>query len=360
MDVAEQGGSAQVLNMSFEVVEGQYFRDLMDQPQGLDATHAYLREPGRWDRVSQFFQSRRWKRVLLTGMGSSFHSLHPLQLALFDAGLAPLLIETSELIHYGTNLFGEETLIVAVSQSGRSAEMLRLLECKRESRILAVTNTADSPLAEVCDCLLSVRAGIEATVSCKTYVSGLLALAWLAELMSGGAERNALKGLAPACDVVAAYLKHWRAHTESLAVKLSGTRHLFLVGRGTSLAAAATGGLIIKESAHFHAEGMSSASFRHGPMEMLQSEVQTIVFGGDTGARRLNDLLLRDLIAKGGSCDIISEDAAYAPFRLAHCAPVLRPIVEILPVQMMSLALAALSGREAGRFQFASKITATE
>ena len=53
---------------------------------------------------------------------------------------------------------------------------------------------------------------------------------------------------------------------------LNNTRHLFLVGRGASLASVATGALIIKESDHFHAEGMSSAAFRHGPFEMLEAK----------------------------------------------------------------------------------------
>jgi glucosamine--fructose-6-phosphate aminotransferase (isomerizing) len=349
-----------VLKRPFQVIEGQYFRDILEQPHALDATCASLSEPGRWESVSRFFQSRRWRRVLLTGMGSSFHSLHPLQLGLFEAGLSPVVIETSELVHYGANLFDEETLIIAVSQSGRSAEALRLLERRRTSPLLAITNTQDSPLAEACDCLLPVRAGIEATVSCKTYVAGLVALAWLEGVMTGGAEKNTLKALAPASDKVAEYLKHWRAHTASLAETLRGTRHLFLVGRGTSLAAAGTGALIIKESAHFHAEGMSSAAFRHGPMEMLQSEMQTIVFSGDARTRSLNEQLARDLIAHGGRCDRIGEGAVYAPFRLAPCEPVLQPILEILPVQMMSLALAGLGCREAGQFEHSSKITAVE
>ena len=349
-----------MLKQPFEVAEGPYFQDILQQPQALDATCAALGESGRWDAVSRFIRSRRWQRVLLTGMGSSFHSLHPLQLALFQAGLAPVLIETSELVHYGTTLFNAETLIIAVSQSGRSAEALRLLERNRPSPLLAVTNTADSPLAQDCDCLVPVRAGIEATVSCKTYVAGLTALAWLAGVITGGAEKDTLKVLAAASGLVAQYLKEWRSHTTSLAEKLSGARHLFLVGRGPSLAAAGTGALIIKESARFHAEGMSSAAFRHGPMEMLQPQMQTIVLSGDARTRALNDQLVRDLVAHGGRCDRIAEDAAYGPFRLAPCEPRLRPILEILPMQMMSLALAGLGGREAGRFEHASKITAVE
>jgi glucosamine--fructose-6-phosphate aminotransferase (isomerizing) len=349
-----------MLKISANVVEGPYFQDLMAQPYALDSTLAYLSEPGRWNTVGKFLGSRPWKRVVLTGMGSSFHSLNTLQLALFQSQQTPVLMETSELVHYGSDLFDPQTLVVVVSQSGRSAETLRLLECNRTSPVLAVTNTADSPLAAACNCLLLICAGIESSVSCKTYLAGLMVLAWVAEMMRGGSEKETLARLAPASGAVAAYMRNWRTHTQALYEQFAATRHLFLVGRGTSLAAAGTGALIIKESARFHAEGMSSAAFRHGPMEMLRSDIQTVVFRGDPRTHNLNDRLVRDLVAKSGRCSEISEASTSQPFRLAPCESILRPVLEILPVQLLSLALAALAGQEAGRFEHASKITATE
>jgi glutamine---fructose-6-phosphate transaminase (isomerizing) len=66
---------------------------------------------------------------------------------------------------------------------------------------------------------------------------------------------------------------------------LGGIRHLFLVGRGSSLAAVGTGALMVKESDHFHAEGMSSAAFRHGPFEMLSPETFVFVFSANKDSR---------------------------------------------------------------------------
>ena len=65
-----------------------------------------------------------------------------------------------------------------------------------------------------------------------------------------------------------------------LADKLRGMRHLFLTGRGSSLSAVGTGALIIKEAARVHAEGMSSAAFRHGPIEMLRPDMLIAVYQG--------------------------------------------------------------------------------
>jgi len=342
------------------VVEGQYFHDLMAQPQALRATLAWLGQPGRWEQARKFVTQRPWRRIVLTGMGSSYHTLHPLNLTLIEAGLEPVMMETAELVHYGLPLCGEQSLIIAVSQSGGSAETIRLLELEHRATVLGVTNTANSPLAQRAELALLSQAGPEFSVSCKTYVANMLILQWLAAVLAGAEENATLAQLGATADLVADYLRDWRGHSDSLAEKLRGARHLFLTGRGRSLSAVGTGALIIKEAARVHAEGMSSAAFRHGPIEMLRPDILIAVYRGDDRTQELNHRLVRDLIARGAHCYEIGTEAALPALRLAACAPALRPILEILPVQMMTLALASLAGREAGYFEQASKITGTE
>ncbi len=348
------------MNSKPRIIEGQYFHDLMAQPQALRATLTWLRCAGRWEAARSFVGSRSWRRIVLTGMGSSYHTLHPINLTLIEAGLNPVMMETSELVHYGLPLLGEHTLIVAVSQSGGSAETVRLLELDRRAPVLGVTNTAGSALAQRADLALLAQAGPEFSVSCKTYVANMLTLQWLAALLSGRDEAQCLGQLEAAPDLVANYLQSWRANTEVLTDKLRGMRHLFLTGRGSSLSAVGTGALIIKEAARVHAEGMSSAAFRHGPIEMLRPDTAILVFRGDDRTGELNHRLTRDLLARGAHCFEIGTAASLPAFSLAECGPALRPILEILPVQMMTLALAGLAGREAGHFEQATKITGTE
>lgn len=342
------------------VVEGRYFQDIMEQPQALRATLRWLAEPGRWREVRQFVAARRWTRIVLTGMGSSYHGFHPLNLSLISAGHGPVMIETSELIHYGLELCDEQALVIAASQSGASAETVRLLELNRRATIIGVTNTAESALARDAHLALLAQAGPEHSVSCKTYVSGLLILQWLAAMFTGSDEQQATARLGACADLAERYLEGWRARTEMLAARLRGKRHLFLTGRGTSLSAVGTGALITKEAARIHAEGMSSAAFRHGPMEMQGGDVWVGVYSGDEPTRSLNRRLVRDLVDSGASCDEIGPGAAFAPFNLPEGGAALRPLLEILPVQLMTLALASLAGHEAGHFERASKVTDTE
>jgi len=343
-----------------KIIEGQYLQDVLAQPAALSATLDWLRNPGRWEEVRAQALSRSWNRIVLTGMGSSYHSLQPLYWSLVAGGHNVMLAETSELIHYGAALCDERTLIVAVSQSGASAETVRLLDSNLRSMVLGVTNTANSPLARRAELALLVQAGNEFSVSCKTYVGGLLCLQWLGCIFSGAGEVVSLKRLEPAAALAGQYLQHWRTHTEALGDPLRGKRHLFLAGRGDSLAAVATGALIIKESARFHAEGMSSAALRHGPLEMLQADVLTAVFSGPERTRALNRQLVSELLARGQPCLEIGSESPTSALRIPECDPILRPLVEILPVQIMSLALAAHAGREAGRFEHTSKITDVE
>ncbi len=316
--------------------------------------------PRALESVRRRLDDGAFNRVVLTGMGGSFHGLWPLYLRLIGQGRPAVMVETAELLHHQRPLMGPGSLLVVVSQSGRSAEVVRLLEEARgRATVVAVTNTPDGPLAREAEATLLTHAGAESTVSCKTWVTAQMALQWLAGVL-GGEDREAVRAaLGAAAGAAAGYLEGWRAHVEALGRELLGVRDVFVLGRGPSLAAVGTGGLILKESTHRHAEGMSSAAFRHGPIEMIGDAVFVLVYAGPARTRGLNERIVADVRAAGGRAALVSEDAEAPAWRLPFSEP-LRPLLELLPVEMMTLALAALDGREAGRFTIAGKVTSTE
>jgi glucosamine--fructose-6-phosphate aminotransferase (isomerizing) len=198
------------------------------------------------------------------------------------------------------------SLIVVVSQSGRSAEIVRLLDQNAgQAGIISITNTEDSPLALQSDVTILTRAGEEFSVSSKTYVTALLALEVFGASWCGDDLQQIFADLSAAPVSTQRYLAHWRDHVTGLARELAGVHHLFLVGRGRSLSAVGTGALIAKESTRFHVEGMSSAAFRHGPMEMLGPEVMVLVFEGDPPTRDLNRKLVTDIRHRSGRAELI-------------------------------------------------------
>ena len=343
------------------VVEGDYFLDLLSQPDALRDTLDQLTESKELRAIAVRLQKRKFKSVVLTGMGSSFHALNPLLLQLTSAGHSVILVETSEFIHYRRQLLDPDSLIVAVSQSGRSAEMIRLLkENRHRAPLIAVTNTADSPLARHSNAVILTRAGEEYSVSCKTYVCALLALKFLGDQLCNIPSSRTRKELNAVLPAATHYLARWKRHVESMLPGLAGIRQLFLVGRGPSLAAVGTGALIVKESTQFPAEGLSSAAFRHGPFEMVGPETFVLIFAGEATTRELNKRLLADIHENDGRAKLVAQDSGDCVYCLPRVPPSLLPIVEIFPVQMLTLALASINGRQPGKFRLASKITATE
>ena len=210
------------------------------------------------------------------------------------------------------------------------------------------------------DVALLTYAGEEFSVSCKTYVTALMVISQMGALL-GFADLGPIRSeLAQAPPDAAAYLNSWRDHVLELVSYLENTHNLFLVGRRISLAAVGTGALTTKESAHFPAEGMSSAAFRHGPLEMVSEKTFVGVFAGHEATGELNARLVEDIRRQGGKAELIGPEAQLSSLRIPAAPDSVVPILEILPAQMITLALAALSGREAGRFSFASKVTTIE
>ncbi len=343
------------------IIEGVYLRDILDQPRAIRETLTSLASSQKLNDFAKSVSAASYQLIVLTGMGGSFQILNPLYLKLIDLGFPVVMAETSELIHFMARLLSPRTLLIVVSQSGRSAEIVRLIDRHGERpTILAITNDASSPLALKSDVVALIQAGPEASVSCKTTTASLAALAWIGGCIGQqdlGSTKDQLELAAPA---VEQYLARWRSHVDKLIAELQGIRYFFVTGRGSSLAAAGIGGMIMKEAAHVHSEGMTSAAFRHGPFEMLNQDCFVLVFAGDAEVEPLNQSLVNDIRQTGARAVLAGPDADLEAFRLPEVSKEIRPIIEMIPLQMVSLAFAAIVGREAGKFDRLTKITATE
>jgi glucosamine--fructose-6-phosphate aminotransferase (isomerizing) len=342
--------------------EQGYLADILAQPAALDATHAGLVKDFDLGSIPTQLRDGKFRRVVLTGMGSSHSIFYPLYYQLVEQGLPVTLIEASELIHYASGLVQGDSLVITASQSGSSAETVRLLEITRAraATVLGISNTPGSPLATQADICLLTRAGTESTVSCKTYVAALAALRWLQAGLLGEDLSEATRETEQVGFLAQNYLKNWQEHVQNLQAELAGTRDYFITGRGPSLAAVLTGSLTIKESTLQHGEGLSCAALRHGPLEMMRNNAYVLVFSGSKNTYNLNYNLAKELSAQGARVGWVSPDAEKPVYRLPRAPEGLLPIMEFLPTAMLNLAIAALSNHQAGVFEHATKITVTE
>jgi glucosamine--fructose-6-phosphate aminotransferase (isomerizing) len=288
--------------------------------------------------------------------------LEPLTLQLIAHGVNARRIETSELVHHAPRLLDSPSLVIAVSQSGQSAEIVKFLERHggRKFPLIGVTNTAASPLAGAADTVLLTHAGSEFSVSCKTYVATLAALDLMGAVLTRddpGPHRTQLEETASAMDQ---YLAHWHAYVADLQERLKEIEQMVLVGRGPSLAAVGTGALIIREAARFPCQELSSAAFRHGPLEMISPKLFVLVFRGIPPTIEHNERLVADIRVLGGNADLVRESLHTSAFALPPVTSAMLPLLEILPPEMISLALARLRGHVPGHFERGSKITVTE
>lgn len=339
-----------------------YLKDILAQPESLRATHAALEREFDVRQQADQLRAGKYRRIVLTGMGSSHNVFYPTYYRFLQHSLPVTLIETSELLHYAPELIKADSLVIAASQSGQSAETVHLLDLagKTGTDVIGVTNTPGSALDQRPAARLLTQAGEEATVSCKTYVAALQALNWLQE----GLLRNDLEQVkresALAADLVGKYLADWENKVVMLMDKLHGVNNFYFTGRGPSLAAAFTGGLTTKESTHHTAEGMSAAALRHGPLEMMTASCFVMVFSGDPRTVDLNRALADRLVSAGAKVGWVGEDAGEPVYRLPGLSEFNRPILEILPVQMLTLAIAEMHDHIAGKFERSGKVTTIE
>ena len=298
-----------------------------------------------------------YKRIILTGMGSSYAALRPLWTSLVETGHQAWRVDAAECLAHFAPLIDGSTLVIAASQSGRSAELVALADLvgSRGGRLLAITNDLGSPLARKSHAVVDISVGVENAVSTKTYLNTVGVGLALERVFLGRPFDDVLQRTADAIEV---YLENWRGRTELIKAALGLPDRLYILARGASLAAAEYGALIVKEAARWPVEAQSVAQFRHGPMELADGRLNVIVIaGGEAIARGHNRALFDDLARYGARpfwLDIESKDH---PFAIPDVSPDARWIVEALPFQLLSVALAEQSGIRPGEFRHLQKVT---
>lgn len=235
--------------------------------------------------------------VATCARGSSDHAATYAK-ALFETRLGVVTASVSPSIGsvYGVRQQLCDALFIAISQSGRSPDLLRNAEAAREAgaRVVALVNVADSPLAGLADVVVPLHAGPERSVAAtKSYLASLSALLQLGALWSDDF------ALLDALDKVPdALRKAWDCDWSAAGEALVPARNLFVLGRGLGLGAAQEAALKLKETCGLHAEAYSSAEVKHGPMALVgpgfpvlilaqpdQTEAGTLALAGEFRAR---------------------------------------------------------------------------
>jgi glutamine---fructose-6-phosphate transaminase (isomerizing) len=337
-----------------------YIEDILSQPAALREALTEF-STAALDRINL----ADFDRVIISGMGSSYFAAYPGWIELSKQATPAQLLNAAELLHSLSGMIGTRSLLWLNSQSGRSAELVHLLEhiaARPPARLLTFVNDIASLMGERGDVCVPIHAGKEAMVSTKTYTN-MLAVNLLAAIqLRGGNVDLAIQEMRAAADSMESYLVHWEARVQELDAALGQFDQLFLIGRGTSMSAVWNGSLINKEAARYAFEGMHAADFRHGPLEIVSEGFAALIFAGSGQTSASNRDLAREIISYGGKVIWLDSvpDPEIPTILFPETSALARPLVEILPMQMLTLAMAQRKNLEAGKFRHVSKITDRE
>jgi len=295
----------------------------------------------------------RWQRpawAMIAGRGTSDHAaVYTQYLVETQLGIPTGLVKPSVTTIYEASVAWRGGLVLAISQSGQSPDVVAVVSAARAAGALtvAITNDPGSPLAAAAEWSLDCHAGRELAVpATKTYVAELATIASLVaaigqtqELMAG------LAALPEALRDTVARAESWLAGPGSGAVRaMAAADRALLVSRGYNLATALELALKLKETCGLFAEAYSTADFAHGPLVLSQPGVPTLAIRPDGPMGLLVDATLKAVTARGGSATVIGgAEAAAHSGALSLPAPLpesLTPLLYVVPGQLLVEAVA--------------------
>jgi glutamine---fructose-6-phosphate transaminase (isomerizing) len=301
-------------------------------------------------------------RAVVVACGTAAHAGIVGKVALEDLARIPAEVHLASEFRYGRPVLDRRTLVVAVSQSGETADTLAAVGLAREAgaAVLAVTNGVGSSITRMTRHVLSLRAGPEIGVAAtKTYTAQAAAVLWFA-LGFGRLRGTVAPGRARR--LARALLALPRAAEEALAAdgavracaaRFRGAKSFMYIGRRYNLATAYEGALKLKEISYVHAEGYGGGEMKHGPLALVAPGYPTVAIAlrgpvHDKMLSNIQEIRARrgEIIAVGAAGDRRLGALADAYLPIPDVDEEISPVVAILPLQLLAYHIAVRLGRD--------------
>jgi glucosamine--fructose-6-phosphate aminotransferase (isomerizing) len=301
------------------------------------------------------------QRVVLLACGTSFHAAMYGRYLLEQLARVPAVVELASEFRYREPVIAKGDLVIAVSQSGETADTLAALkEAKRHgARVLAVVNVQGSAIARAADGVLYTHAGPEIGVaSTKCFTAQLAAMALVAIHM--GRARNALsaeRATALLGELVKVPEKMRHALEQDASVQLiardlvSAQNALFL-GRGVSCPVALEGALKLKEISYVHAEGYAGGEMKHGPLALVDRTMPVVCLLPEDPSLEKMLSNVQEVRARDGRVLAVVNDAHTAAslaqwtITVPRTEPEFSPLITTIPLQLLSYHVADQRGTD--------------
>ena len=302
------------------------------------------------------------KRIYLTACGTSWHAGLVGKFVLEEMTRIPVDVDYASEFRYRNPILGPDTLLLAISQSGETADTLAAVEEARAqgAKVLSICNAVDSSIARKSDAVIYTHAGPEISVaSTKAFTTQLTALYLLSLHVGRLLDRfDRDKGRALVHDLV--NLPHLVTETierakqiEKIGKKYGHAEDFLYLGRGINYPVALEGALKLKEISYIHAEGYPAGEMKHGPIALIDEQLPVVVLlpRDPMYAKTLSNL--KEVEARGGRIIAITdaptpelEEIAWEVVTIPEANHLLAPILLTLPLQLLSYYIACYRGTD--------------
>ncbi|HKN52334.1 MAG TPA: glutamine--fructose-6-phosphate transaminase (isomerizing) [Amycolatopsis sp.] len=347
----------------------EYFmlKEIEEQPEALANTLRGHFESGRIILDEQRISDQDLRdvdKVFVIACGSAYHSGLVAKYAIEHWCRLPVEVELASEFRYRDPVLDRDTLVIAVSQSGETADTLEAVRHAREqkARVLAVCNTNGAQIPRESDAVLYTHAGPEIGVaSTKAFLAQIAAnyLVGLALAQARGTkypdevarEFAELEAMPAAVQKVLSTVEQ----TRDLGRRIADSRAVLFLGRHVGFPVALEGALKLKELAYMHAEGFAAGELKHGPIALIEEGLPVVVVAPSPKGRAvLHSKLvsnIREIQARGARTIVIAEegDETVRPFadeliEVPAVPTLLQPLVSTVPLQVLAAEIARTRG----------------
>ena len=304
-------------------------------------------------------------KIVVVACGTAFYAGLVAKYAIEHWTRIPCEVELASEFRYRDPIVGPGTLVVAISQSGETADTLMAIRHAREqrARVLAICNTNGSTIPRESDAVIYTHAGPEVGVaSTKGFLTQLVACYLLGLYLAqvrGTKFRDEIAATMRELATMPAAIGTVLDGIESvltLAADFADEPSVLFLGRHVGYPVALEGALKLKELAYIHAEGFAAGELKHGPIALVEDQLPVFVVVPPQGRDMLHDKVvsnLQEIRARGARTVVLAEedDHEVTPFadiliRLPRVSTLLQPLVATVPLQMFACELATQKGHD--------------
>ena len=340
-------------------------KEIFEQPEALKATFAGARD---WQQIEAAFGEGatalfdQVKNIQIVACGTSYHAGMVARYWLEELAGISCEVEVASEFRYRKRVAHEGTLLVAISQSGETADTLAALRNASDGEFigsLVVANVDNSSLVRECDLVFLTRAGAEIGVaSTKAFTTQLVALLMLTlalgrrRQLSEGRQQDIISALRNLPEYVQQTLE-LNGAIQSLSEAFIPKRHALFLGRGIQYPIAMEGALKLKEISYIHAEAYPAGELKHGPLALVDDDMPVVAVAPNDELLEKLKSNLEEVRSRGGELFVFADreagfanEARIRVLPMPHCPELIKPIVYTVALQLLSYHVALQKGTD--------------